>query len=72
MNGVRVVGVGPALTMAVPGDALVRVFPAVTFWHVGGDLHRLTVQGDAVVDALVPKGSPAYLVGMSAFATDGD
>lgn len=67
MRGVRVVGVGPTLTAAIPGDSLVRVHEHVTHWHVGGELHRLQVRGDAVVDTLVPKGSPAYLAGMALF-----
>lgn len=67
MRGVRVVGVGPTLTAAIPGDALVRVFPAVTFWHLGGDLHRVTVQGDTVVDTLVQRGTRDHLAGMALF-----
>lgn len=72
MRGVRVVGVGPTHTMAVPGDALARVHEHVTHWHVGGELHRLQVQGDAVVDTLVQRGTRDYLVGMALFSDDGD
>lgn len=69
---VRVVGVGPTLTAAVPGDALVRVYGGVTLWHQSGNLHKLTVRDGAVVEAVVPKGSAGYLRGMSAFGDEGD
>ena len=73
MSLVRVVGVGySGKIAAIASDALVRVLPDRTLYHIAGDLHQLHVQGDAVVDTLVQRGTHAHLLGMSAFATDGD
>lgn len=72
MSGIRVVGVGPTLTMAIPGDALVRVFTDVTYWHQDGNLHKLSTRDGTVVEELVPRGTRDYLVGMALFADDGD
>ncbi|MBD8479280.1 hypothetical protein [Microbacterium sp. CFBP 8794] len=72
MRGVRVVGVGPTLTAAIAPDAIVRVLPAATLYHVAGELHRLHVQGDAVVDVPVPSNSHEYRVGMALFSDEGD
>lgn len=72
MRGVRIVGVGPTLTAAVPADAIARVYGALTLYHVAGELHRLSVQDGAVVDVAVPKGSADYLRGMAAFSTEDD
>jgi hypothetical protein len=72
MNGVRVVGVGPTLTAAVPGDSLVRVYGDVTLWHQSGNLHKLTVRDGAVIEAVVPSNSHEYRVGMAAFSDEGD
>lgn len=73
MSLVRVVSVGySGKTAAIASDALVRVFPDRTLYHVAGELHRLNVQDDAVIDTLVQRGTHAHLLGMSAFATDGD
>ncbi|MFF7683879.1 hypothetical protein ACFZA2_14095 [Microbacterium sp. NPDC007973] len=73
MRGVRIVSVGYSdKTAAIASDALVLVHPAATLYHVAGDLHRLHVQGDAVVDVPVPQGTQAYRAGMALFSTDGD
>lgn len=72
MRGVRVVGVGPTLTAAIPGDSLARVYGNCTLWHQTGNLHKLTVRDGVVVEELVPLGTHEYRVGMSAFADGGD
>jgi hypothetical protein len=73
VRGVRVVSVGYSdMTAALPGDALVRVFPDATIWHRSGDLHRITVENGAVVESVVPHSTREYLVGMAAFAGDGE
>lgn len=72
MRGVRIVGVGPSLTAAVPADAIARVYGDLTLWHQTGNLHKLTVRDGVVVEAVVPRGTQAYCAGMALFATDGD